>query len=233
MADDSVSTSRSSQDGAVEAPGRNAFDPEAERNTQKKLATVFLCDDSLSTKGGPIDQINRNIELFVQELTRDEIAAETVELAIVSFGGGVDVLQDFVKAGDFQPPTLSAGGNAPIGDAVLKALDMVEDRKSTYRREGYDLFRPWILLFTDGKPKGGNTSIDQAAKAIAEAEREEDAIFWVAGTENADFDVLETLSQRSPTKISTIDYSSIFRMPTAPLKTGNRQDPGDTIQVIV
>jgi len=233
MADDSVSTSRSSQDGAVEAPGCNAFDPEVERDTHQKLATVFLCDDSLSTKGGPIDQINRGLELFGQELTDDEVAAETVEPAIVSFGGGVDVVQDFVKVADFQPPTLSAGGNAPIGDAVLKGLDMVEGHKSTYRREGHELFRPWILLFTDGKPEGGNTSIDQAAKAIAEAERKNHAIFWAAGTENADFDVLETLSQRSPTKISTIDYSSIFRMPTAPLKTGNHQDPGDTIQVTV
>jgi uncharacterized protein YegL len=122
---------------------------------------------------------------------------------------------------------LSAGGNTPMGDAIIKALDMVERRKSTYRSQGYEPFRPWVFLFTDGKPNGGSTSIDQAAKAIAEAEQEDHAIFWAAGTENADFDALKRLSQRPPLKIKGIDYPSVFKWLSNSLKQGSHDDPGD------
>ena len=243
---DPISVPKPSQNGSDQVPDEfDNVDPEVEEGANERLAAVTLCDDSGSTGGGlvdtisgssgkkPIDQINRGLELFGRELTDDEVAAETVEPAIVSFGGGVDVVQDFVKAANYQAPTLSAGGNTPMGDAIMKALDMVERRKSTYRNEGYEPFRPWIFLFTDGKPNGGSTSIDRAADAIAEAEREDHAIFWAAGTENADFDVLKKLSQRPPLKIKGIDYPSVFKWLSNSLKQGSNQDPGDTIQVTV
>lgn len=225
---------QSSQNGTEQVPDEYGnVDPEVEEGANERLAAVILCDDSFSTKGKDIDQINRGLELFGQELTDDEVAAETVEPAIVSFGGGVDVVQDFVKADSFQPPTLSAGGNTPMGDAVLKALDMVEGRKSTYRDQGYEVFRPWVFLLTDGNPNGGSTSIDEAADAIAEAEREGHAIFWAAGTEDADFDALETLSQRPPKEIDGIDYPSVFKWLSDSLTQGSKQNPGDTIEVTV
>jgi len=234
MPTDTIDIPQSSQNGTEQVPDEYGnVDPEVEEGANERLAAVILCDDSFSTEGDDIDQINRGLELFGQELTDDEVAAETVEPAIVSFGGGVDVVQDFVKADSFQPPTLSAGGNTPMGDAVLKALDMVEGRKSTYRDQGYEVFRPWVFLFTDGKPNGGSTSIDQAAKAIAEAEREDHALFWAAGTEDADFDALKRLSQRPTLKVKEADYTSLFKFLSDSLKQGSNQDPGDTIQVTV
>jgi uncharacterized protein YegL len=55
-------------------------------------------------------------------------------VAIVTFGqGGVQIKQDFVKAGNFQAPVLTAGGNTPMGQAIHRGLDILRDRKAQYK----------------------------------------------------------------------------------------------------
>jgi len=39
----------------------------------------------------------------------------------------------------FQPPTLTAGGGTPMGEAVRRALTLLRERKEIYKQNGYHL----------------------------------------------------------------------------------------------
>src|SRR5581483_7564734 len=75
-------------------------------------------------------------------------------IAIVTFGnGGVQTVQDFVEADAFRAPTLSAGGQTPMGAAIARAFDMLRKRKQQYKQSGIrQYYRPWLFMITDGAP---------------------------------------------------------------------------------
>ena len=39
-----------------------------------------------------------------------------------------------------------------MGEAINTALDMIEERKASYREHGIAYYRPWAFLITDGEP---------------------------------------------------------------------------------
>ena len=82
----------------------------------------------------------------------DPLASKRVEVAIVTFGGRVNRLVEFVTATNFEPPTLQPFGGTPMGEAITTALDMIEERKASYREHGIAYYRPWAFLITDGEP---------------------------------------------------------------------------------
>ena len=59
---------------------------------------------------------------------------------MVTFDSEVKVVQDFVTADQFAPPTLGAQGQTFMGSGLLKALNLVETRKAEYRANGVTYF---------------------------------------------------------------------------------------------
>ena len=122
-------------------------------NKEDRCPVVLVLDTSYSMlDDGKINALNDGVQQFRDEVLKDPIAALRIEVAVVSFGGTVQVENDFTTALDFQPRKLDANGNTPLGDAMRKALDVIEDRKAVYRSQGVQYFRPWIWLMTDGQP---------------------------------------------------------------------------------
>ena len=103
--------------------------------------------------GQPIHELNSGLQLFASQLLSDGLAAKRVEVAVVSFGP-VRLQSDFTTAATFNPPTLRSEGNTPMGEAINLGLDLVEQRKQTYKSQGISYYRPWIFLITDGEPTG-------------------------------------------------------------------------------
>ena len=160
--------------------------------------------------GAPIDALNEGLATFKSEVYQDEIAALRVEVAIVTFGP-VQLTQDFVTIDNFTSPRLVADGVTPMGEAIEYSLDLLEQRKVTYKNNGVQYYRPWVFLITDGEPQGEPDSlIEQAAQRIKEDEDNKRVAFFAVGVEGANITRLSQIVTRSPLKLVGLNFQEMF-----------------------
>ena len=178
-------------------------------------ATVLVLDTSGSMSGDKIRQLNEGVKFFVNDVSSDDLARKRVDLAVVSFGGDVELKHDFSGVEDFEASKLNADGGTPMGEAILKAIDMVANRKAAYRDKGTDYFRPWIFLVTDGEPtdmKEGDELWGRATSAIKEGERQREFLFFTVAVEPADIDTLRKIAppERPPLQLRPGRFKEMF-----------------------
>lgn len=180
-------------------------------NPEPRCPCVLLLDASGSMNGAPIDALNAGLHTFKDELNRDDIAKKRVEVAIVSFNSDVQVVQDFVTADQFDPPTLIAEGLTHMGSGIHKALDLVQDRKAQYRNNGVAYYRPWVFLITDGEPQGESESVvEAAAQRLQQEEENQRVAFFAVGVEDANIERLSQIAVRTPLKLKGLNFQEMF-----------------------
>lgn len=123
------------------------------------------------------------------------------------FGGTVEVVQDFIRAQRFTPLILKARGDSPMGQAIGRAIDLVEERKRACERDGIEFCRPWVVVITDGGP---SDSCRSAANRVRWAENDKLLVFVAAGVENADMDALKQISVRDPLKLRGLEFRQLI-----------------------
>ncbi len=211
-------------------------------NPEPRCAVVLLLDCSGSMQGRRIDELNAGLRELGRALRADPLASLRVELALVGFGGQAraidlrgsgsgeaieaDAERAFVGVEDFDPPMLVAGGGTPMGQAARIGLQLIQDRKAAYKRNGIDYFRPWIFLITDGRPT--DSGWEQAA---ADACREEEAralTLFAVGVEGADMAKLARFSgQRPPLKLRGLAFEELFVWLSKSLTAVSQSRPGE------
>jgi len=182
-------------------------------NPEPRCACVLLLDTSGSMQGAPIDALNDGLQKFRDDLIKDDLASRRVEIAVVAFNSQVDVVQDFVTADKFNPPTLIAQGSTFMGTAINKALDMIRDRKQQYKDNGISYFRPWVFMITDGEPQGeSDYIIEQASKRVKQEDADKRVAFFAVGVENANMARLQNIVSpaRPPVKLIGLNFVEMF-----------------------
>lgn len=196
---------------------------------QPHCATVLLLDVSGSMMDNDkIGQLNAGLQMFKEELMKDDLASRRIDVSVITFGENVKVISPFCSITDFHPPKLEANGGTPMGEAINRAIDIIEERKKVYQNEGIDYFRPWIFMITDGEPTdmsipstaGTPSSFSVAQhdmwKSVCNRIRECDAhnklVFMGVGVEPANFDVLNQLlpPNRRPFKLRKGNFREMF-----------------------
>jgi uncharacterized protein YegL len=182
---------------------------------QPHCATVLLLDTSGSMDGENISLLNAALKAFKEDIEKDELASKRVDLAVVTFGGDVQLFHDFTGIEDFDPPNLTAGGGTPMGDAILKAADMIEQRKRQYKQKGIDYYRPWIFLITDGEPTDmtpGDSKWNEVTKVVHNGESDEKFMFFGVAVDQANIEILGQITppNRPPVRLKQKRFKELF-----------------------
>jgi uncharacterized protein YegL len=210
-------------------------------NPEPRCPVVLVLDTSGSMQGAPIQELNQGLADFSAAIRSDPLASLRVEVAIVTFGGDVHVLdlrggdanhdadsaeQGFVTVDAFEPPNLRAGGGTPMGTAVETALALLRERKEIYKQYGIDYFRPWMFVITDGHPTDSNWA--EAAVAVKQEEARKGVIFYGVGVERADMRVLAEFSgARPPLKLRGLAFGELFQWLSRSLSVIAHSRPGE------
>jgi uncharacterized protein YegL len=77
------------------------------------------------------------------------------------------------------------------------AMSVVEDRKSFYKANGDQDYRPFIVLITDGAPTNTSDEIDALDAQIQSKSDEKRFVFLPFGTDGADMQLLAKLAAQT------------------------------------
>ncbi|HLI84965.1 MAG TPA: VWA domain-containing protein [Bryobacteraceae bacterium] len=197
-------------------------------NPEPRCPCLLLLDTSGSMRGQRINELNAGLRLFRDELAADPMASKRVEIAIVGFGP-VQVLSDFQTADAFNPPTLAATGDTPMGAAVEEGLALLDQRKQVYRTNGIAFYRPWIFLITDGGPTDAWT--DAAAK-VKSGEAAKHFSFFAVGVEGARMDILRQFGTREPLMLKELRFRDLFVWLSNSLGSVSKSKVGETVELV-
>ncbi len=178
-------------------------------NPEPRCPCILLLDVSGSMSGRPINELNAGLVTFRDELLADPLALKRVELGIVTFG-----------------PVHVEQGNTPMGAAITKALNMVEERKREYRANGISYYRPWIFLITDGAP---TDEWQAAASKVFQGEEDKKFAFFTIGVQGADMNTLAQISVRQPLPLQGLQFRELFSWLSSSLRSVSRSTPGTEV----
>lgn len=175
-----------------------------------------------------IDLLNEGLRSYHSDLMSDSLAAQRVELSVITFGSSVETVVPFVSPLEFTPPTLTANGKTPMGEAILRAIDAITERKRLYRQNGLHYYRPWIFFITDGEP---TDAWQAAAEKVREGEKNKSFAFFAVGVEGANFDILKQISVREPLHLKGYSFREMFVWLSQSQRSVSHSNPGQEDQV--
>lgn len=202
--------------------------------SEMHIALVLLLDVSGSMSiNDAIAKLNEGIKLFKEQTMNnpdlDEFALACIDVAIVTFGSHVNVLQDFLPIEEMIIPTLTAEGSTPMGAAINTALDMITDQKNRYKELGTPYYRPWIFCITDGKP---NDSYLEAAQRLKDAEANGGVISYCVGVENYDRETMSKIFSRL-FELENQNFPALFEFLSDSIGKLKNSDPNSVKKVSV
>ncbi|HFC92077.1 MAG TPA: VWA domain-containing protein [Leucothrix mucor] len=179
-------------------------------------------------QGKAIAELNAGLQAFKDSVSNDELAMQRIEIAIVTFGGAVNIVQDFITVDQFIPPILSVNGLTPMGEAIDIALDHLQERKQIYRENGVSYYRPWVFLITDGEP---TDEWQNAAQRIQQAEESKKVAFFTVGVQQANMHTLKQISggYRQPIHLKGLNFKQMFVWLSASLSGVSHSIPGEVM----
>jgi len=208
--------------------------------TVERTPTVLILDtsgsmtqESVGSDGKSkenIERLNEGLDFFRDEVLEKEHASARVDVGVIEFGSGAEIRKDFTHIKNWTPPTLTASGKTPMGEAIELAIDMTEDVKTFYANEGIPYNRPIFWLLTDGKPTDMNQGDDKWNQVQQQLERAtEDNHFelFAMGVGEADMDTLNALvepTSRPALKIKEGMFAEYFAFLSNSLEDASQEE---------
>ena len=150
------------------------------RSTKKRLPICFCLDVSgsmvsLMENGQPrIEELNRTFQNFIETMKMDDVVAQSADIAVVTFGGNVEILSPFAPLDRQRISRINVNSRSftPMGEGIITSLKLLDARKEAYKRKGLKYYQPWLVVLTDGEPEGPNAQInfEEALSAVNQLE---------------------------------------------------------------
>ncbi|WP_094560598.1 VWA domain-containing protein [Synechococcus sp. 8F6] len=217
--------------------------PEAQSllaNRHRRTPCVLLLDNSGSMAGEKISRLNAGVRALKDDILRNPMAAQSVELCVISFGP-VQVQSEFTLLREMPALHLSADGVTPLKEALELAMLKVTQRKQSYRDHGISYYRPWIFLLTDGEPTDNNggfsTNYRQLIQPLELAAQERKfTLFTVGvGVNEEGREVLNALSRPFGGRCLDLDnlkFEEMFLWLSGSLSRVSQSSPGERVQLV-
>lgn len=216
----------------MEAP--NFYNGEQPLNYEQKCAVCFVIDRSGSMIGNPIDELNKGLQIFEQEIKNDKISSSRLDIAVVSFGSDVTVERDFGLIDEANMPHVAINGSTKLVDGTRKGIEMITNRKNWYRSSGQTYYRPYLVLITDGGPDGGQ-DVDGLSKEIKDLVNNKHLNFWPIAVEGADMNMLNKIAVPGigasipPMKLDGLKFVELFKWLSSSFAKISKSKEGDRI----
>ena len=174
------------------------FSAPAEGSSRKvPICLVLDCSGSMRFPDGTrlpkIDELNQNIDAFLEYVRNDPKASKICDLCIITMGDAVRVVSRYTTVDRIHFGHFAAGGGTPLGTAMTKAVELLTERRQYYRDNDIEHYKPILMVMTDGDPTDDITYISQLVSNMVA--NKEIKIFPVGVGLNFN---QETLAQFSP-----------------------------------
>lgn len=178
--------------------------------------TIFVDGQQYNVVEGGISKLDKLVEglqSFYDDIADDESKSQKIEVAIITFGDKVNVVQSPALVSDIKLPELVAGGDTALVDGMYEAIDLVNKRKEWYKSTGQAYYRPWIILITDGEPSKGQDISALADKIKNETSKKEKKYSFIPiGVDNANMQVLQRIQGNIPAqKLKEAKFREFFQ----------------------
>ena len=202
-------------------------------NYEKKLPVVFVLDTSGSMHGNPIKELNRGIKYFLDESLKDEKLSISLDIAIVTFDSNVKLVRDFNLLTEGNFPTLASEGSTKLCDGVCSGINSLETHVKWYKKTGQMIFRPYLILITDGYPDS-DQNIENLKERIHLGVEKKHFNFWSFGVDGADFGMLKKIAHINfaPMKLSSSNFVDLFQFLSESFNSISSSQEGDQLQLI-
>jgi uncharacterized protein YegL len=201
-------------------------------NPTPRCPVVLLLDTSASMDGYPIQELNRGVKQFFEEIATDEIARFSVETSIITFGGAVDTAMDFTGcSGELNIPTFSASGYTPLGEALTLGLQNINHQRKIYQQNGIASYKPWVIILSDGMPNDDWQAAAEKAKSLADNGK---IVYLGIGVgDDIDMNLFAQLLPANcpPKKLSGMKFVQFFKWLSDSLKSVSQSVPGQQVSM--
>jgi uncharacterized protein YegL len=180
------------------------------------LCLVVDTSGSMMQKDGTdrpkIEELNQNIMQLISFIRNDAKAARICDLSIIAFGGNVSVISGYDSVDNIQFQPLKAQGATPMGEAVIKAVELLKIRRNYYRNNDIEHYKPIMLLMSDGAPT--DEFQESAGLLSTMIQNKELKIFPVGIGKSFDANVLKMFSPLLEPKLikDTSGFAMLFRL---------------------
>lgn len=174
----------------------------------------------------PLIALDAGLDTLVSELHNDPLAKRRVEVSFVTYGSMVNEATPFTTVDSLVLPQLEPMGATSTAAALDKALDALEERKSTYKQNGVQYFRPWVMLISDGL---ATDDLSAVSKRVQEAERKKSIAFFAVGVEGASLEQLGQISGKPALGLQGIKFGELFEWLSASQSAVSASTVGDSV----
>ena len=211
---------------------RIGFNPELPTNYEQKCPLVILADVSYSMEGKPIQELNKGLKEFQNQILNDPIASQRIDCSIISFSSEVTIEQEFALIDQFSMPKLKVSGSTKMASAIFEGIGQIDARKNWYKETGQTYYRPFVILLTDGYPDN-DQNIEMVRAAIQRGYRDKKFLFWAFGVEGADMQLLKSFGHEGSIiqKIKGTEFVKLFKWLSQSMAAFSNSKPDEVLDI--
>lgn len=189
---------------------------------------ICLCLDTSGSMYDCIEELNDAVEVFYEEIRKDEQAVNSADIAIVTFDSYVKVAEEFSDVEVKKKPHFEANGGTDMAGGIKKALEILDARKLQYQKYGRDYYQPWLVIMSDGAPNDPNAiPYAEIQKRVSERKL---VVFCFGIGSGADMELLKRISPKTM-KIKDGSFKGFFEWLSKSVIRVSQSKPGEKVSL--